>query len=175
MVHKTRTKALSWLLSLAMALSLLPGMSLTAWAAEGDVAYLDASGTSQTCTEYTEVSNSTTTWNEGWYVVNGSIYTTGSVSVNGAVNLILTDGAQLGIYNKHITIADGGSLTVYGQTSGSGSMEVSHGMEASSVNSFSGKLTVNGGSLPSTPLMMPEPTAHCIASVAHTLTPEASP
>ena len=30
MEHKTRTKALSWLFSLAMGLSLLPGMSLTA-------------------------------------------------------------------------------------------------------------------------------------------------
>ena len=32
MIHKTRTKALSWLLSLALMLSLIPGMSLTAWA-----------------------------------------------------------------------------------------------------------------------------------------------
>lgn len=35
MKHKTRTKALSWLLSLALALSLVPAFSLTAWA--GDV------------------------------------------------------------------------------------------------------------------------------------------
>lgn len=33
MKHKARTKALSWLLSLALALSLLPGMGLTAQAA----------------------------------------------------------------------------------------------------------------------------------------------
>ena len=32
MEHKTRTKALSWLLSLAMVLSLIPGMSMTAYA-----------------------------------------------------------------------------------------------------------------------------------------------
>ena len=34
MKHKTRTKALSWLLSLAMVLGLFPGMGLTAYAAE---------------------------------------------------------------------------------------------------------------------------------------------
>ena len=36
MKHKTRTKALSWLLSLALVLSLLSGMSLTALAAKAD-------------------------------------------------------------------------------------------------------------------------------------------
>ena len=46
MKQKTRTKALSWLLSLALVLSLLPGMSLTAFAA-GD-SYIDGSGTSKT-------------------------------------------------------------------------------------------------------------------------------
>lgn len=39
MKHKTRTKALSWLLSLALALSLVPAFSLTAWA--GDVTPYD--------------------------------------------------------------------------------------------------------------------------------------
>ena len=34
MKHKTRTKALSWLLSLALALSLLPGLSLPAQATD---------------------------------------------------------------------------------------------------------------------------------------------
>ena len=39
MKHKARTKALSWLLSLALALSLMPAFSLTAWA--GDVTPYD--------------------------------------------------------------------------------------------------------------------------------------
>ena len=46
MKHKTRTKALSWLLSLALVLSLVPGMSLTAYAAIPSVAISPAdSGT----------------------------------------------------------------------------------------------------------------------------------
>ena len=39
MIHKTRKKAMSWLLSLALALSLVPAFSLTAWA--GDVTPYD--------------------------------------------------------------------------------------------------------------------------------------
>ena len=42
MVHKTRIKAISWLLSLAMVLSLLPGMSLTAWATSPTVTVASA-------------------------------------------------------------------------------------------------------------------------------------
>ena len=37
MEHKARTRALSWLLSLALLLSLIPGMSLTAQAADEDI------------------------------------------------------------------------------------------------------------------------------------------
>ncbi len=36
MKHKARTKAMSWLLSLALALSLVPGMGLTTYAAIPD-------------------------------------------------------------------------------------------------------------------------------------------
>ena len=39
MEHKTRTKTLSWLLSLALALSLLPGMRLTAYAADTTITW----------------------------------------------------------------------------------------------------------------------------------------
>ena len=50
MKHKTRTKALSWLLSLAMLFSVVPGMGLTAYAAEPDETLLTtitATGTEQ--------------------------------------------------------------------------------------------------------------------------------
>ena len=49
MKHNTRTKALSWLLSLALALSLLPGMSLTAYAdnTEELLTTITATGTEQ--------------------------------------------------------------------------------------------------------------------------------
>ncbi len=42
----------------------------TAWA--DDVAYLDANGAQQTCSTYTTVTNSSTSWSGGWYVVSSS-------------------------------------------------------------------------------------------------------
>ena len=49
MKHKTSTKALSWLLSLALMLSLIPGMSLTAYAdtTETLLTTITATGTEQ--------------------------------------------------------------------------------------------------------------------------------
>ena len=55
MKHKTRTKALSWLLSLALMLSLLPGMSLTAYATGDNVASVTSIGGNTT--EYTAFSD----------------------------------------------------------------------------------------------------------------------
>ena len=58
MKHKTRTKALSWLLSLALALSLVPGMSLTALAWDGN--------------PYASLVNTTTTVTfngKPWYII----------------------------------------------------------------------------------------------------------
>ena len=52
MKHKTRTKALSWLLSLAMALSLLPGLSLTAYADEPQKYALTFSANGRTVTPH---------------------------------------------------------------------------------------------------------------------------
>ena len=46
-MHKTRTKALSWLLSFALVLGLMPGMSLTAWAAEKSLNGISADYTAQ--------------------------------------------------------------------------------------------------------------------------------
>ena len=58
MKHKTRTKTLSWLLSLALALSLVPGMSLTALAWDGN--------------PYASLVNTTTTVTfngKPWYII----------------------------------------------------------------------------------------------------------
>ena len=68
MKHKTRTKALSWLLSLALALSLVPGLSLTALA------------TNDTTTSYTITIPSTlNVANSGWNATDG-ISATGTLA-----------------------------------------------------------------------------------------------
>lgn len=65
--RRTKTRALSWLLSLAMLLSLLPGLSLTAFAAESPEVTLDFS----------------TTWNiPGSYTTALGSYTNGTHSIN---------------------------------------------------------------------------------------------
>ena len=52
MKHKTRTKALSWLLSLALALSLLPGMSLPAYADNTETLLTTITATAQEQASY---------------------------------------------------------------------------------------------------------------------------
>ena len=119
MEHKARTKALSWLLSLAMVLSLLPGMSLTAFAA-GD-SYIDGSGTSKTV-DATELEATTTNWTDGlWYIAPaGGLTISGRITVNGTVNLILRDGATL-TANAGITTT-GATLNIYAQSEGTGAL-----------------------------------------------------
>ena len=119
MEHKARTRALSWLLSLAMVLSLLPGMSLTAFAA-GD-SYIDGSGTSKTV-DATELEATTTNWTDGsWYIVPaGGLTISGRITVNSTVNLILRDGATL-TASAGITTTDA-TLNIYAQSAGTGAL-----------------------------------------------------
>ena len=152
MEHKTRTKALSWLLTLAMLLSLIPAMSLTAFAA--GINYLDASGATATCNGYTTVTGSSTTWNEGWYVVDSNVTISGTVTLDGSANLILCDGAKLTVTGGggNAGISGTGSLTVYGQSGGTGALTVSGGDFGNSAANPGGvgvnaTMTVNGGTV----------------------------
>ena len=109
------------LLTLTMIVGLLPAFSITAYASQEPVSYIEYSwneetgkltATEKTITEYTLLEGNCCTyensaygnWRNGWYVVKGdavikwkSISTLPSaVSVNGDnVNLILTDGSSL--------------------------------------------------------------------------------
>ena len=69
-----------------------------AWA--DDVAYLDANGAQQTCSTYTTVTNSSTSWSGGWYVVSSSTTIADRITVSGTVNLILTNNATLTASNR---------------------------------------------------------------------------
>jgi hypothetical protein len=122
--------ALTFLLTLAMVVGLMPGMSLTALADDG-VAYQAATVdgethkvtfSTQTCSIYTTVAANTTNWtNDTWYVVNSDITIEKRITVSGTVNLILCDGAKL-TASEGITVANDNSLTIYGQTAGSGEL-----------------------------------------------------
>lgn len=102
-----------------------------------NVPYLDATGASKTCPSATVVEAGTdpVTWNSGWYVVNDNVVIDDTVTVEGDVHLILADGKTLTVTGKTpdmpgltlggvygINIQASGSLTVYGQTGGTGKL-----------------------------------------------------
>ena len=85
----------------------------TAWA--DGISYLDATGTQQSCTTYTTVESSSTSWNSGWCVVNSNTTISDRITVSGTVNLILCDGATL-TASKGITVGSDATLNIYAQT-----------------------------------------------------------
>ena len=173
MKHKTRTKALSWLLSLALALSLVPGMGLTAYASipdNGKYIVYTANGTTATSTEAAiptgenvveiTASNVPGAWEGGkTYVVTETASISTRITVSGEVNLILCDGATL-TASKGITVAEGNTLNIYAQSEGNtaGSLLINsvddyhagiggvyENKNAGTVNIHGGKITTTGG------------------------------
>ena len=155
-----KKRLLSLLCALALCLSLLPG---TAWAVDS-VSYVEYSwneGTStltsktESVTEYTTVSSSDTAWTDGWYVVSGSVSNTRdiTVTVSGTVNLILPAGSKLELTYGRISISDGGTLNIYGQEGGSGTLTLGgYGRSTSSGIGLNGSsaLNIHGGAVNAT-------------------------
>lgn len=113
--------ALTGVLAAVLALHTMAVPSLTAFAAAGDpVSYLDANGTKQTCSSYTDLASTTTSWSAGWYVVEGTVTISSRITVKGKAHLILADGATL-TATKGITVSANGNgdLTIYAQSTGS--------------------------------------------------------
>ena len=133
MKHTRRGRTLTAaLLALALCLGLL---SLTALAEEG-VTYIEyswnedtqeLSSKTESTSEYTVISESDapTTWGETgqtkWYVVQDNVTISSRVTVTGNVHLILADDAEL-TASKGIQVASGNSLTIYGQSQGTGTL-----------------------------------------------------
>ena len=109
----------------------------------------------------TLVTNSTTTMgaanNETWYVVNSNVNSWGRIEVRGTVNLILNDGATLNA-SRGITVNSGNTLNIYGQTSGTGTLNATgvkvggDGTESAAIGSTGsaggtalGIITIHGG------------------------------
>ena len=115
---------LSLSLAVVMVLGMIPGIpaSITVQAAEA-VTYLDASGAAQTCTEYTVIDDTSTTWEAGWYVADEDVTINDRITANGDVHLILLDGITL-TAAKGITVPSGGTFHVYAQSDNGQSMGV---------------------------------------------------
>lgn len=98
-----------------------PPVSTLVAGTENSVYYVDEDRQTQTCTEYTTVAADTITWSNGWYVVTGTVTLDDRVEVSGSVNLILADGAELNA-TKGIGVTYDNSLTIYGQSGGTGKL-----------------------------------------------------
>lgn len=94
------------------------------------VSYIDANGNSQTADNVTVMTDSMTTLNTGWYVVNSDVTINTSISISGTVHLILADEHTLNVA-KGISVSKNNSFTVYAQ----------------STDANMGKLSVAGNSL----------------------------
>lgn len=115
----------SLICTLAFCLGLLP---VTALAAQEPVPYIVRSWDGSMVTEaqatvadYTSITDSTTTWSDGWYVASGNVTINERVQLQGNVYLILEDTCVLTI-NGGIQLEDNNSLTVYGQSDGADTM-----------------------------------------------------
>lgn len=140
-----------------MVLMLLLALLTTATGWADGISYLDATGTQQSCTTYTTVESSSTSWNSGWYVVSSSTTIADRITVSGTVNLILCDGATL-TASKGITVGSSATFNIYAQTNDEATMGALvadgtndkpnwyagiGGME----NADAGMITINGGQI----------------------------
>ena len=158
--RKLGRKLLSFLLTLAMVIGLMPGMGMTVNAEKSTkdpVPYMDWDDTEKklvektgdnACETYTEVTESTTNWTEGWYVVNSNVTIPDRITVTGVVNLILCDNAALDA-QKGITVISGDTLNIYGQTNGSGTLNAEKNEESAGIGGGYGQaggvVTISGG------------------------------
>ena len=104
------------------------------------------------------VTSSTTTMGADntvtWYIVDNIVSVSDRITVNGTVHLILCDGTTL-TASKGITVNSGNTLNIYGQTSGTGTLNATgvqvngSGTESAAIGSTNSStvcnITIHGG------------------------------
>lgn len=123
---------------------------------EPGVKYIAADGTEQSCTEYTELTESTngSAGLNGWYVVKGTVNIAGNLGVtaNNTLNLILCDGAELNL-RYTLYLMGGATLNIYGQSGGTGTLTAksrNHNPGIGLVyntNAYNGTVNIYGGTV----------------------------
>ena len=135
---------------------LLGGLPAAAWAAEPTepVEYVNTPGGgagNAPCTDYTLLDSNAIKWTEGWYVVKGNVQIDSRVTVTGNVNLILTDGCTLAAKDGITVQGEGNSLTIWGQSGGTGTLMATTSTEYAAIGGEygnpSGTITINGGTV----------------------------
>ncbi|MEA4994133.1 MAG: Ig-like domain-containing protein [Oscillibacter sp.] len=124
--------------------------------------YVDEAGTPSTASAI-EIDSTTTALSSGWYAAQGSLTLT-NLSVSGNVRLILTDGCTLTVngtdHNAAVKVSGGNSLTVYGQTLGTGKLTATSAGRGAGIGGNGGNdrqstangedcgtITINGGTV----------------------------
>ena len=177
-----KKRLFSIITALALCLTLLPATALAAT----NVTYYDWNSSTKkleakTCSSATEVTGSETdtaiTWGQDgqdtWYVVNSNVTigktdsddTFACITVKGNVHLILADGCNLTIKGNIQVMKDVGTLTIYGQSAGTGELNVENSSSKSSSSYYdaaiggqrleksvseAGSITIHGGTINAT-------------------------
>lgn len=105
------------------------------------------------CDDYTEMTETTNKWSEGWYVVSGNVEISDRINFRGTMNLILCDGCTL-TAKKGIDVWDSYSaLNIFAQSEGEqtgklkaiGKYDDSGIGDLSGPNANAGPVTIYGG------------------------------
>lgn len=113
-----------------------------------EVTYLDENGDTKTANA-TVVDENSTSWSEGWYVVDGDVTINDRVSTMGNVNLILKDGCKF-TAKRGIGLQSDCNFSIYGQSEGTGELSIDScdfgnaGIGSNNEGSC-GDIAINGG------------------------------
>ncbi len=113
------------------------------------ISYIDANGEERQCYPYTVITNAAgdvtygTAGAEAWYVVTNDVSIGGTLQFKDSYShLIVCDGVTLAVTNTSgDAIRSYGSLSIYGQADGTGTLDLKGGDDAIQTKGF----TINGG------------------------------
>lgn len=142
-ISPKKKKITALVLSLCLLLSAVP---FTVFAADS-VDYLDESGSTLSCSDYTVIDSSSTAMSGGWYVLAEDTEISSLVTITGDVSVILKDGCTL-TCSAGINVAGSNSLTIYAQSTAKSTMGalVSTGTATRSVVAYTYQAAIGGGS-----------------------------
>ena len=128
----------------------MPAQDVTVSAEFQDaVPYMDENGEEQLAADYQVLRMTDRQLTEGWYYVDHEIDIDGQVNCTGDVRLILKDGVRLAVtggrYQPAVHI-ENGSLTVYGQSKGTGAL-LANGFDYGITIGAESELVINGGKI----------------------------
>jgi hypothetical protein len=166
-----RNKIVGWmsfvrlLLIVSLVISLLPAVPSTVSAVPQEVVYLDEHGVTQTQDQVVTVIDqgnylSPFVLNDGWYLFRDSWNQDSTITVSGAVHIILEDGSDVTVAGSPneagINVANGGNLTIYAQSTGDnmGKLHSTGGFGGAGIGGgdrgAGGTITINGGDITAT-------------------------